>query len=299
MLWFLIAVIAHVANAVVFAVDKSLLQGTSRVGSPLCYTFYSSLLAATAVVLLPFSYAPLTAFILVWSCAAGVVHIIALLLFFSAVKVGEPSRVVPIAGSAVPLFTLLLAPAVIGEVLTGRQLVAVVLLIAGGGLLSLRRISVYLLLHRSALPAVAAGLFFAIHLVLMKFLYTHAVPFLALFTYSRLLEAVVALVILGPLMLLYSPARGGRTRRLGVPATFLGNKALAAGAFLLQNYAISLGSVTIVNALQGVQYLFLFALAIVISRRAPHLFHEELDRAALLQRLVGIVSVVLGLAFLV
>ena len=52
------------------------------------------------------------------------------------------------------------------------------------------------------------------------------------------------------------------------------NKILAASAFLLQSYAISLGSVTAVNALQGTQYVFLLGLTAVVSLWFPKLFHE-------------------------
>ncbi len=301
MLWLSIALVAHVANALVFVVDKSLLGSRNSVGQPLVYAFYSALLAGAAGVLLLFQYTPLTQFVALWSLLAGGAHLVALWLLFSAMKAGEPSRVIPTAGSAVPLFTLLFAPAVLGEALTVQQMVAVILLIVGGGLLAVRLGSWHTVFFPAVGTSVMAGAFFALHFTAMKFVYASTDVFLPVFGYSRLVEALLALVVLGPLVLIqqHVPARPAYASLLVVPAVFVGNKVLAAGAFVLQNYAISLGSVTIVNALQGVQYLFLLALAVAISRWKPRLFQEELHRVALVQKVVGIVWVGAGLALLV
>ena len=80
---------------------------------------------------------------------------------------------------------------------------------------------------------------------------------------------------------------------------FVANKALAAGAFILLNYAISLGSVTVVNALQGTQYVWLLLLAAAVSAGWPKLFREELSRVAVWQKVAGVVLVSLGVALLV
>ena len=80
---------------------------------------------------------------------------------------------------------------------------------------------------------------------------------------------------------------------------FVGDKLLAAGAFLLQSYAISLGSVTVVNALQGTQYVVLLLIAAAVSVRWPQLFHEEFSRVAWWRKIGGVVLVSLGVALLV
>lgn len=84
-----------------------------------------------------------------------------------------------------------------------------------------------------------------------------------------------------------------------VASVFMANKALAAGAFILLNYAISLGSVTVANALQGTQYVFLLLLATAVSVGWPKLFREELSRMAVWQKVSGIVLVSLGVVLLV
>jgi hypothetical protein len=137
----------------------------------------------------------------------------------------------------------------------------------------------------------------------MKFLYDNAAPFLAVFAYSRVVQAVLALFLLGPLVVLSQqetlPKRRRRPARSSIPALFFANKALAAGAFLLQSYAISLGSVTVVNALQGTQYVALLLIAAAVSARWPQLFREEFSRVALWRKVGGVVLVSAGIALLV
>lgn len=332
------AVVAHAGNALVFVVDKSLLGGKSRVSDPLRYTFYSAVLAGAAAVLLAFDYAPLTMFVISWSALAAIFYMVALWFFFTALKKGEPSRVVPVAGSAVPVFTLVLAVMFLGEALNARDLWAVLLLMAGGVLLSIRWGEVKGLATGVLAGAVVSGLFFAGYYAVMKYIYANTESFLPVFAYSRIVQAVLAVMLVGPILLTQShqqdpsrfprrpqrdrrgrkrlarPRRGGDTvpaRRfkplegfagasgLVVPVVFVANKALAAVAFILLNYAISLGSVTVVNALQGTQYVFLLLLAATVSVRWPKLFREELSRVAVWQKVGGIVLVSLGVALLV
>jgi drug/metabolite transporter (DMT)-like permease len=100
-------------------------------------------------------------------------------------------------------------------------------------------------------------------------------------------------------------ARGQRTQRTrlagaagGIAVAFIASKVVGMMALLLQNYAIKSGSVTVVNALQGTQYLFVLILAMAVSAFAPRFFREEFSRVALMQKIIGIGCVTLGLIVL-
>ena len=84
-----------------------------------------------------------------------------------------------------------------------------------------------------------------------------------------------------------------------VASWFLGSKVIGATAVILQNYAIFLGSVVVVNSLQATQYIFLLVAATFLSWRFPRLFHETLGRAAIVQKVLAIVIIGLGLIVLV
>jgi uncharacterized membrane protein len=304
MFWILLALLAHTGSAVVFVVDKSLLGSKSEVSNPLKYAFYSALLAGVAIVILPFSYAPLTSFVLSWSALAGFFHIVALWLFFRALKSGESSRVVPVAGSTVPLFTFIFALMFLGETLSGRHVLAVLLLIIGGALLSVKIIGGRGLSSKVILGAIISGVFFAGYFATMKFVYSNTDSFLATFVYSRVAEALLALVVLYPFVLAgkkkdMQVASAGKKKSLVIGSVFISNKILAAGSFLLLNYAINLGSVSVVNALQGTQYLLLLLLAVMVSAWWPKLFKEEISRVVMGQKVLGIIFLGAGLAFLI
>jgi len=308
MFWVVIALTAHLMNALVFVVDKSLLSTKdSIVSQPARYAALSGLVAAGAVVVLPFGFALPNNFVVMWSLLAGVFWVAALWLFFIALKNGESSRVVPIAGSAVPLFTLIIATTLLGEVLTGQHLLAVTALIIGGMLLSIRLTKGGGVSKRVLGAATLSGAAFAAHFATVDYIYDRFEPFLAAFAYSRMGVGLAALVLLIFVLATYKKPRSSqkkaasKVKRAGmiIAVAFISSKLLGALALILQNYAISLGSVTIVNALQGTQYAFLLLLAIIISRKLPKLFTEELKRVVLTQKIAGIVVIAIGLVLLV
>lgn len=79
---------------------------------------------------------------------------------------------------------------------------------------------------------------------------------------------------------------------------FLLGQALAGISFLLINYAIALGSVTLTNALQSLQYVFLFLLIIFLSKKYPLIIHEKFNTKIIFQKLIAIIFIGLGLFFI-
>lgn len=299
-------------NAVVFVVDKGILEAKgSSVSQPARYAGLSGVVAGLAGVLLFFSYTPLTGWIAIWSLLAGMFWLGALWFFYIALKEGDPSRVVPLVGSAVPIFTLLFAWGWLGERLDWKMLVGILLLIVGGLVLSLPLISAngsvsksknWQLSGRILGAILLSGAFFAAHFAVAKYIYAAPLPFLALFAYVRVGVGVVSL---GLLILLirrrHTAKKIGLAKKTGwiVASAFLLSKGLGMIALLLQNYAIKVGSVSAVNALQGTQYVFLLILAVLVSVWMPKVFKEALSGVVLWQKVSGIVLIGLGLVLIV
>jgi len=129
----------------------------------------------------------------------------------------------------------------------------------------------------------------------MKYIYTYQ-PFIGSFVWSRLGSFVgVIFMLFVPewRKLIIDQQKGAKTPKNLL--FFFIVRLLAAGAFIMLNYAISLGNVAIVSALQGVQYLFLFIIILIISTRFPKVLHEQLGGGVFLQKLIGTVMVTLGL----
>ncbi|MBI1833398.1 MAG: EamA family transporter [Candidatus Andersenbacteria bacterium] len=306
MIWVLLALIAHAGNGLVFIVDKGLLGTDSGAGNPKKLAFYSGLLSAAAIVLAALDFAVPNLFAVTWSLVGGVLFVGALWLFFAALDSDEASRVVPVTGSAVPIFTLLFAWLFLQEPLTSQQIGAVLLLIAGGGALSIGFKNTKRMSAKTWVLAIAAGAAFAAYFAAVKFLYDNFNPFWSAFAYSRFAVGVAALLFLGPLMWV-GRGKKEKSRRISkkkkrtsryILTSFFGSKVLSTAMFMLQSYAIDLGSVTVVNALQGTQYVFVLVVAALLSKRLPKLFHEEVHRVALIQKGIGILLISGGLVLL-
>ena len=74
---------------------------------------------------------------------------------------------------------------------------------------------------------------------------------------------------------------------------------LGAASFLIIAYAISLGPVTVINAMQGVQYAILFLLVVVLARRYPHLLDEPLSKKIIVQKSLAIGLIIIGLVLII
>ncbi len=305
MLWILLAILAHVGNGLVFIVDKSILKSKTAIGNPIQYALYSAGFAGLSLVLIPWAHISLTSFLITWAVVAGAIHICALYVFFSAMQKGEPSRVVPITGSAVPLFTVVFALTFLGEQFTAKEGFGIGLLIAGGMMLAMKGVSKK---GSDVVLPIIAGVLFAAYFAVTKYIYDHvAGQFLGIFIVTRVAEALIALagifVMTKGFATMRMPkkkrAKNSHHRNIVTSLAFICNKSLAAGAFLLQTYAISLGSVSVVNALQGVQYAFVLILAVLVSLFVPALFTEEMGRGAVAQKIIGIGLVSWGIGLLV
>ena len=75
----------------------------------------------------------------------------------------------------------------------------------------------------------------------------------------------------------------------------MGNKIIAGLSALLLNYAITLGSVTLINALVSIQYVFVLILAWVVSQKYHQIFEEKLLFWDWMQKLAAIGVIAVGI----
>ena len=78
----------------------------------------------------------------------------------------------------------------------------------------------------------------------------------------------------------------------------VGNKTLAGIGALLMNFAISKGSVTLISAVAGVQYAFVFLFSIIIFFINPALLAEKVNKKTVIQKISAILIIAAGLALL-
>ena len=286
-----IAVAAYLLFAINGVVDKFLL--TRAVKHPVVYAFYIGITGPLTFALAPFGLKLVSLPDFFVALIGGACFVWALYFLYVATKQTSISRLLPIEGGFVPFFTLIFAYIMLGERLTGSQFTAFTFLVLGAVLIAFRKDAGGW--HPRALGnAVLAAVLFALSFVLTKYIFDQT-NFVSGLIWTRLGFFAVALSFLIP--------KKNRRRIFQAPKeTTSGNKILYYGARVsgglagfMQNYAISLGSVTLVNALQGTQYVFLLLLTVFLSMYHPKILKERITRLVLAQKILAIVLISFGL----
>jgi len=76
------------------------------------------------------------------------------------------------------------------------------------------------------------------------------------------------------------------------------NQIIGSSGFILQSYAVFLGSVALVTALQGAQYAFLLIVSAILALLAPKVLKENFSFRIVLQKAIAILLIALGLYFI-
>ncbi|GMR18922.1 MAG: hypothetical protein BMS9Abin34_044 [Patescibacteria group bacterium] len=293
--FFIPAVAAYFLLALAGLIDKVLLK--TAIISPRAYAFYVGILSAGVLVLLPFGVVEMpTLRIGFFALISGVAGVYALWAFYGALKAHEASRVITTVGALVPIFTLLLSVPLLNESLSFPQLLAFGLLVLGGVLISYRenvKRSYTLSLFNHA---ATAAVLFAISFTFLRLIFLSE-PFWNGLFWARIGGVFGALTIVAVpenfRRIYWATKKAPRT----APIPFVLNQALGGGGAVLQNYAIFLGSAALVGALQGVQYVFVLILIVLLARRLPQL-REQFGSREKVKKILATVLVAAGLYLL-
>lgn len=300
--WIGIAIIAYFLLALEIVLDKFLLS-SKRVSHPAIYAFYSGTMGMFVILLIPFGFHWISLSKIILSFIAGIVFIYGMLSLFWAIKRGEASRVLPIVGAVVPIVSFFLAIIFLGENLGLRGILGISALIFGGILISFdlakNRTRIFFEGFRAS---VLAGFLLAVSTILIKALYNED-NFFNVFIWTRtgaflgvlsfFLIPIWRKPILGSLLKFKKSEK--EEKKSG--ASFVLAKALGgSGSFLKENaVSTSLASVTVVNALVSVEYVFIFILSIIFSAWMPEAIREEKDFKIIVQKIIAIAIITLGL----
>ncbi len=298
MTWALVALLGYFFSAVSATFDKYLLS--DRIPTPAVYAFFVSLFSLFALGFVPFGVRFLDLTSTLTLLLSGMTFVYGLVAFYAAVKRHEISRVAPLVGTIISLvaFSAVFLPGMDGAVVDGWFILALLLLIFGGLLISfdlpLRRgehISWYIVL---------AGILMGLSFLLLKGGYA-STDFVNGLVWSRLGMTLAGLTLfIVPLfrrqILAQFDGFGHRSpRAASTGGLFVLNKVTAGLATFLLSYATYLGSVSFVQALSGMQYVFLLMLTFPLSFRYPQVFGERLHFWDWMQKAVAIGIIGLGL----
>lgn len=298
-MWLIIALLGYAAAAVVSILDKFIL--TNEKVSPLRFVFYSTIFVIPLFFFIPWATVPngwlgwLAAVLVGFGFAGG------LWTMYLGIAKSEISHIGPLIGGVIPLVVLLSSRIFLGEIITDRQLLAIFLLAFGSILISSEYTHKKHGWHGAIVWGLVAAVLFAVSHVASKYLYNE-IGFFGGFVWGRGFTGVF-----GALLLCFPPFWKGlfarvkltRTKHSAASLTLvITNKTLGVVALILVQYAVFLGSVTVVNALAGVQYAFLLILVGVMSKFFRNRFHEEYSKAEIVQEIVSVIIIILGMALL-
>ncbi|OGE91040.1 MAG: hypothetical protein A3A83_01835 [Candidatus Doudnabacteria bacterium RIFCSPLOWO2_01_FULL_48_57] len=289
-----IAVVAYMLYAINGVVDKFLL--TKAVKSPAVYAFYIGITSPMTWVLAPFGLKFVGPLDLLIAIIGGASFVVALYFLYVATRQTTISRLLPIEGGLVPIFTLVFAYLFLGERLSQTQLLAFGLMVLGAVLIAFKyeKGGWY---AKALGNATIAAVFFALSFVLTKYIFDET-NFVSGLIWTRLGFFLVSVSMLIPKTTRQKIFNAPKETSKGNIFLYYGARVSGGLAGLLQNYAISLGSVTLVNAMQGTQYAFLLVMAILLSRYYPRVLKEQISFAIFLQKIAAIILISGGLYFL-
>ncbi len=295
MIWLYITIFAYLLFALANIGDKFVISKFKT--EPIVYAFYVGFMGLVTLVLIPFGviWPDFNQFIS--SIIGGVSFVFALYFMYLAINSGETTRAITIVGSTSPIFTFLLSYLVLNERLSASQFMAFIFLIVAIIVISWQfEKNKNKTAKKQLIYALIAGLIFAVSYVSAKYVYIYQ-PFISGFVWIRIGGIITALALL-----LFAKNRKLVKEDWQKPKGQKGSLILAIQVFggagvIGQNYALSIASATLINALQAIQYAFVFILAVVLGKRFPTI-KENLNKKQVIQKIVSIILIAIGLYFL-
>lgn len=329
-MWLFFILLSYFLFAASNFIDKYILGGA--LPSPKLYIFYMGLLSSAVLLIIPVAVlislgilspiAEISLFlpnlshlffiphfsIILFSLFTGSVFLFAFYFYYKGVFEFEISRISPAIGGLIPIFTLILTSIIAyfpfkisslqkGEIYFTHYL-SFIFLVLGSIILSIHKEKISTLdsLKISSFSAFLFSLYFVSTKVVYFFL-----PFWPGFIWIRIGVLITALIFL-----FSSEVRKNVFNKKGifkekvVFPMILGKGFGGIGA-LLQNGAVYLAPLMflpLINAMSGVQYVFLLIIATLLYFKFPKVLKEEISKKVFLQKMFAIFLIGIGLVFL-
>ncbi len=278
MAWIFLAAFGQFLNAIVAIVDKYIVSDKNAIPRPFVYAFYSCLMTGFWGVVYLVSLIPgldqlglphirdvqfPSIEMVAMAFFAAYTFFIALVSMFDALKHADASDVMPVIGAVAAVSSFALTYMFLDGNLTQNFIWGILLLSAGTLLVSTGQFTGHVFLH-----TIHSGLFFALNLITMKGIF-EATNFSDGFFWSR-----VALVLF-TLSLLLVPVYWDKIKKQTKTTTaktgilVLCTKVFAGIATFSLLKAIDLGEPSVVQATDGLKFVFILLIGIVVGKFTP------------------------------
>ena len=330
-MWLTLALLSYFFLAVSSFIDKYLLGGA--LPSPKTYVFYTGFFSLAVLLIIPLGIlaslgvlAPIQSFfplsidfskvffipslsLIFLSLLTGFCIILSLYVYYKGAEIFEISRISPAVGGLTPVFVLLLTflvstlPLSLSSFEKGRLTIyhylAFALLILGSISLSIQRKKIATL--TSLKISLASAFFLGLYFILMRIVYLF-LPFWVGFIWIRIgmfLTAFSFIAFPEVREELFRKKKGFFREKIALPL-LVGKTFGGVGSFLQNGavFLVPLMYLPLINALSGLQYIFLLMLATTLYFKFPKVLKEQVSGEALFQKILGVFIIAVGLALL-
>lgn len=281
-------VIGQLLNAVVVLIDKHIVTNTT-ISRPGVYAFFVSIISGVVVIMLPFGIVNVPDKTTIWlSLDLGFIFITSVLFLYRALKHANAADVVAWLTAISTITTFVFGYIFLDEQLPQSFPYALALFVVG--ILLVGHFRFY---ARSFAQVVIAGILFGLSAVLLKYLFSHT-NFVDGFFWSRMGNVVAALTLLFFPSIRSNLFKITKSTSSKTGALVIFNRIIGGVAFLCILYAIRLGSVSVVNALSSLQFVFVFFLIFVFAKEVPDLYHHEFRKGHILHKVLAMLFIIAG-----
>lgn len=296
--WLIVAILAYLCFALGSLYDKLVLAGKPK---PNSYTFYIGCFGLVVLAIVPFIKMSFpTSIGLTWIILDAVVRVLGLYIMFVALEKFEVSKVMATIGATQPIFIFILTWLFFGpQALSLTAIVAFMILIIGGVIMftgeGAKNSGAYFGL------TILSSLMFALDYIFVKLVFINENFWLGIVWMG------IFIFLIASVLLIKKSSRkeifekkmvtNKKTQKFFVLAQVFGG----VGSFL-QSFSIFLvptAFLAIANSLRGIQYVFLFLIALFVSFFFPLVLKEKLSKKIIVRKTVSIILIVIGLALLI
>ncbi len=302
--WIIAALLANFIFALVSVGDKFLLSSVKLHHKE--YAFYAGLFSWVFLFAFPFIEINFALWRIILAILAGLFFAIGLVFYFKILNKFDASQILTAVNAMVPVFSFVLGywafiffRSFVGDFeFSIYDISAIIFLILGSTLISSKDGK---LDPKSIIPSCVSALFFASSFLMMNVAYSNG-GFVEGFLWNRVGWVIFTIIMFFDKELKavlkdnkFSKINPKRFVLLAITQTGGGT-----GSFL-QNYAFSLASffqVSIINALQGFQYIFLFLFGIIGTMFFPKIIKEDISFRTLMKKTIAMTLIIFGLVLI-
>jgi len=291
MIWVIAALISYFFWSLVNVGEKYLVA--KKINNPYVYLVLLTWVGLFSLLLIPFVdfYVPESKY-LFWLILAGCFYFFGGLPYVRALKLEDITRI-NIWWNLIPFFSFIIAWISINEHLSQKQFVAFIILFAGSVLASIKIKNRNILFSKVIGLMIVATLFYSGYAVILRYL-GQFLPFMLIFIWVSIIMIICTLFLFLSKSFRQDFRSDLRQMKGGVANGVISVALLDKIGSLFNIWALSLGPVSLIFALEGSQTLFVFLLVAFLSYFFPKILKEDIDKYNLLIKFGALILIIIG-----